>query len=262
MFGSLTQGQKIIVSIPVVCGMCASFLFVYYSYTQPLPESLIVENSPRTDPGVCEEFLKRETIDEGVVLPLSCDVSLSTKGPVVTIAISKEGFLSVSHDQTSIFSPQDEWFREATFLDFDETKALPMSIVLQDVTYDGYLDIVLSPYVGAYQRGYDYFPYDPERGFFKGESLLTATSAFVDTEARTIESYAKGRGIGDIYTNEVFHYEDGAYVLIREVKQDEANILDENGDVLEVRYLYTVRERKGGEMIDVERKYYLEEDLY
>lgn len=262
MFRFLTQGQKITLGVSLVCGICASFLFVYYSYTPHSPESPIVETPIKTDASVCETFLGGELVEEGVLLPLLCDVSLSAQGPTITIAISKEGELSVTRNGATIFSPQDEWFREATFLDFDETKALPMSIVLQDVTYDGYLDIALSPSVGAYQRGYDYFPYDPEKGSFQGDSLLTATEAFIQVEDRTIRSLTKGRGLGDIYTASIYHFENGKYELVWEQIQ----VWEESTDrkVREFQdgmYVRDTRKRVNGKMVMVERVEFLEEEV-
>jgi len=121
---------------------------------------------------------------------------------------------------------------------------------LEDVTFDGNLDLVLRTNAGAYNFTYAYFAYNPSTHVFDKIPLVEATNQGFDPKTKSIYSYSKGRGLGDYYIAETFTFEDGKYVLTEVVSQD---IIDwEHEETSD--YVRITKQRKNGELVEVKRE--------
>ncbi len=213
-------------------------------------ESVPLEFAP-----YCGSFLKGEFPKSGekFTLPFSCGVSLGAGEPIIAFEFRADGTFSVVRDGKEIFSPSDTEFdrvdlRTATSSD---TEILPQSVILQDVTYDGYLDIAFSPNWGASNRSYDYFAYNPTKKAFDTEALLSGvTYGQVNTEKRTI----RGKNVGEDYTDQTFLFEKGSYVLVREEEARREYVFNAEGEVIDLFRLRILRERINGKLVETKRE--------
>jgi hypothetical protein len=127
---------------------------------------------------------------------------------------------------------------------------------IQDVTYDGYGDLVLLSYSGAYNFTYVYFAYNPVTHMFEQEPLLEVTNPSVDEQEQTIMEYAKMRGVGDTYISNLFKFMSGKYVLIETIEQQMVDAYHE-----EKGYVNIHSELKNGAMVETERTYLTYEEV-
>lgn len=133
------------------------------------------------------------------------------------------------------------------------------SLSFGDLNGDGYQDMMVKTWTGAYNEGFDYWIYNKEaRSHTKKGSLLGLVNAEFDPSAKTVTSYDKGRGMGDLYTKKVFGLDNGAYVLTEEVSQD--FVQGKNDQYKRVTTLY-----KNGKILSTDTKYFtggeLEKDM-
>lgn len=112
---------------------------------------------------------------------------------------------------------------------------------------------------GAYNFTYQYYAYDLTTGRYATRALLEATNPEVDTKTHTITDYFKGRGLGDLYTENTYHYENGRYVLVRQESQDfwdNENFEESSG------YTHVVSVLRDGKMVEILREHLTHQDLW
>ncbi len=217
---------------------------------------------------VCPQIMSGDFTDIYVPLPITCDAAVSTGGELLHFTFTQEGDIEVrrgnnlifdltSHEKDSSMVP-DILLRLGERGPFLDTISNP--ITLADVTYDGYKDLAVKTSTGVYNFTYNYFAYDPAQGTFIKKSLFvnpadstsnTASSSYVfggitnpaiDLHNRTITSSSLGRGLGDIFYNETYHFQNGKYVLVKIENQD----LTGGYDTATSTYLHTIRDFKNG----------------
>lgn len=101
-----------------------------------------------------------------------------------------------------------------------------------DINFDGVQDVLADISLGAYNMGADFYVQDPKTRTFTrfeltGKKADDGYEAFpglgfvtINEKERTLESYFKGRGLGDIYTIEIYSFADGAWSLSSRESQD------------------------------------------
>lgn len=226
--------------------------------------------------GFCEDFMTGEPRSFApILLPFSCQIALG-KGEQIDMTILASGGLEFSRDKTVVYSlpnaEDTENFDEGVYLidSFDGPLYMPdnMALRFQDVTFDGYKDLVVQTGAGAYNITYNYYAYNPETHTFEAAPLVTAVNPEFYPENKTIVSYNKYRGVGDMYEDETYEFQNGKYVLIhREVQE---GIYDDEGNI--TSYKLTIEDLKNGkltvtsrEMLDpeeVDPDYYSNKDMY
>ena len=190
--------------------------------------SVSLEPTGSEKDALCAHVIEGTLADYPILLPITCPVSVGATGPVLDITITRDGAVEARRDGKLIF---DQTSEEGAGTDILGLSSGPFllndswdgAIKLEDVTYDGYKDLAIRSSSGAYNAAYDYYPFDPKKGTFASTSMLEATNPSVDAKTRTISSHDLGRGIGDIFSNKTYHFEDGAYKLVRDEEQDTLN---------------------------------------
>jgi hypothetical protein len=101
-----------------------------------------------------------------------------------------------------------------------------------DINFDGVQDVRVDLSMGAYNMGTDFYIQDPKTRTFayynltrrdmntEGDIFPGLGFVSVDTETKTLSSYFKGRGVGDIFTNEQYRFVDGAWHIASREFQD------------------------------------------
>lgn len=180
---------------------------------------------------LCDEVLAGSSTERtSTLLPLSCAADIGPRDDPATFTFGADGSLTVKSGDRVILE-----LHEADPLADDASNTVDLidsggssgpflnnfgAFTLQDVTFDGYKDIAVLTNQGAYNQSYDYYAFNPRNGVYDPEPIVSATNPYFDPAARTITDFNKGRGIGDIYTANTYHFENGAYVLVERVKQD------------------------------------------
>ncbi len=119
------------------------------------------------------------------------------------------------------------------------------SLILEDINFDGFLDMGILYDTGASYEWVRYWVWDKDRGGFQLDEALEALhlgEIIVDARAKTFTSYCPDSVSS--YTERTFQYIDGAPVLIR---QEEAVY-----DVERDKVVTTIQERIEGELKVVE----------
>jgi hypothetical protein len=108
-----------------------------------------------------------------------------------------------------------------------------MNIDVVDVNYDGNEDLYLSYVTGAYNAGSKFKVFSESQGklidydssnFIGG---FPSDSARFNAEEKTLVTFYKSRGIGDLYSTSKYSFQNGKWYLTEEFKQD---ILDYRED--------------------------------
>lgn len=119
------------------------------------------------------------------------------------------------------------------------------SLILEDINFDGFLDMGILYDTGASYEWVRYWMWDRDRGGFQLDEALEALhlgEISVDARAKTFTSYCPDSV--SAYTERTFQYIDGAPVLIRQK--------DAVYDVERDKVVTTIQERIEGEMKVVE----------
>lgn len=164
------------------------------------------------------------------ILEGTSDATLKVSSTSIRILRNEEDVIALS-----CFSAAEYYWYECDF----GTEA----INLLDVTNDGYTDIRLKNECGAYQCAYTYFIFDvPTNQYVLSDVLRGVIEPSFDPLTHTIYTYAKGRGLGDMFMHSEYALADsGQYELIETCSQDMVDWDTEQSD-----YLYVCRELKDG----------------
>lgn len=89
------------------------------------------------------------------------------------------------------------------------------------ITFDGYADLQVMTFAGAYNFGYDFYAYNPQTRTFGPKPILEdLVSPGIDLERKEISYFYKGRGLADMFFSGTYQFRDGAYLLTDTVEQD------------------------------------------
>jgi hypothetical protein len=199
---------------------------------------------------LCDDIVQGN-VTSNVFLPISCDIDIG-HNTIMTFNFQEDGSLQVLHGSRLVLSLKspDYDFRDQFFDPILGTRGLS----LQDVTYDGYLDLEWIEGMGAYQGTYGFIAYHPNTDLYDSAPFLELTNPEVGTSSRTITEYARGRAVGDEYTINTYHFQDGGYVLI---KQESQNLVSDSyiDTSTSTEYVHTISELQNGKMVVTKQEY-------
>jgi hypothetical protein len=226
----------------VILGGIAGFLFLYRSRAS---ETALVNTATSTPLIACEDLINNK---EKYDFPFLCTQTLSQNGDRIEIFIDEKGDADIMSGTSSVvhllnFTTAPDDAKNTIYSEMLGVWGFsPFSF--NDINFDGILDLEVLTSSGAYNVRMDYYVYNP-----KTKVLSLALTGIVnpsfDKDARTITSFDKWRGLGDLYSSEVYHFENGEYVLVKEIIQD-FDPSDSNNE--QSGYLYTEKERVRGKM--------------
>ncbi|HZY81716.1 MAG TPA: hypothetical protein VFE50_19470 [Cyclobacteriaceae bacterium] len=105
-----------------------------------------------------------------------------------------------------------EGFESDVFADLGE------AISLEDINFDGYLDLMVIEFTGARNTPYLYWTYDPKKIEFIKHEELTASNPVIDVQKqRVVSDWVDGAAT---YGHSEFVYQDGKYYLAEESETD------------------------------------------
>ncbi len=215
---------------------------------------------------LCDGLLNGSSTEQtNMLLPISCTASIGPGADAVTFDFAVDGSLTVTNGGKTILALHtgDPFADDASdTVDFilDGGSSGPFLnnfgvFSLHDVTFDGYKDIEALESAGAYNFTYSYYAFNPKTGVFDPTPIVTAVNGGFDPAARTITSFDKGRGIGDIYESDTYHFQNGRYVL---VERDIQDVRDQTNYDTSLGYVYTVEKLINGKMSLVKKSYLTE----
>ncbi len=150
-----------------------------------------------------------------VVVPVTYTRILSTTQTDSAVLVTFEG------GATSTI-PRDPMFGEA-----QEVKVV-------DINFDGKDDVLIAETAGAYNLSTHFYIFNEEKKVFEeyngfAEALQTEEEYIVlgsvdfDQTQKTLKSFFKGRGLGDLYTSSEFTFKDGRWYESKSEVQDILN---------------------------------------
>lgn len=235
-----------------------AMLFVSFWGYEFFPEAaLIIRNKQPED--TCA-MIKNETgavilKNEDVVLPVNCFISLDDEEDPAVLYISKLGDLSIRRGYVSLIYLKDssrakDYSHAVDAKEVGATYLKPGAFAFEDINFDGYLDLAVRSSSGAYNEAYDYYLYNPKTKRFALRPLFKdMVNASFDSNGKTISTFNKGRGAGDVFASRVYEFRDGRYLLTKETAQDFVDPSDETKG-----YIYIEKELKNGAMVMITQK--------
>jgi hypothetical protein len=225
---------------------------------------------------VAEEICKNITqggkvYDQPILLPLSCNLVLGSDSTASVMTYHAYGDVVFSYNGTTVFTLANAMKegvdvgtpRVQLFMSEGDGPFLnQQAIEFVDINYDGYSDLKVLSLMGAYNASYDYYVYDPTKKTFIPTPILSdVVNASEDGVKKTVSSFSKGRGIGDLYIAKVYQFLDGKYLFVREESQDFATA---DCDEVETTctYRHVIRELRKGVMVIIKDEILKMEDVY
>lgn len=198
-----------------------------------------------------------------VVLPYHCQETLSPAVGSVDITLNEDGSLVIMKGKETLITFLDSFTAPdtASFVinakDFlnEETPqskktARPSSFIFEDINFDGAKDLIILSSSGAYNESFNYYLYDTKtKTFTKKPVLADAMNSSFDAVTKTINTFNKGRGLGDIYIAETYTFNGEGYSLSKEITQEFVDWKDEKKG-----YIYTEKELRNGKMVQTVQK--------
>lgn len=257
----INKRSYVLVGVSVVA-LAITYIVVYRSDVQNLFSKL---EEPTTQYVPCSDIVGSVSFDEqqGV---FRCRITFGVQDDELILTYDGKQYLSLERGDTKVMklvltdgSENDTMLATSSLYETGTMDRSFGSLSFGDLNGDGYLDMMVKTWTGAYNEGFDYWIYNKEaRSYTKKGSLLGLVNAEFDPSAKTITSYDKGRGMGDLYTKKVFGLDNGAYVLTEEVTQD--FVQGKNDQYQRVTTLY-----KNGKIVSTDTKYFtggeLEKDM-
>ncbi len=248
-------------------------IILYAPKKVPAPQVQLTEEKQTTQAPDCSE-LETQT---NIKLPYICSTNLKQNGSdIITIEFTKDGDVIAQRHNNPILTlysydtlengisqnPNNLENQPEDPVDIkrmgDEVMLNPYGIILKDVTYDGYQDIGLLVNYGAYNFDYEFFAYNPKTREFNIEPLFILTNPIFDTEKKTATSFSKGRGLADMYTTEIYQFNNGAYTPKTRISQD----ITSDYDVTPVLYERVTEEYRDGKWVIVKKQKITEDQVY
>ena len=237
----------------------------YWVTTRPMISTIVPATTYSTTtiqittPETCDSLYEKSTNGD-LPLPITCaqDIGKGESSIIVTVSVPNKdslGALNISRNNQEIFSLGGDVSENGVELVSgygDQPRTLrPGSLHFEDVTFDGYKDLIVLVSAGAYNFTDDIYAYNPTTKTFDPESILSVTNESFHPEIRQVVSHFKGRGIGDIYTEETYEFRDKKYVLIKSVSQDIISF-----DNPERGYVRTTEELVNGKMVETKNEHF------
>ncbi len=210
----------------------------------------------------CENFAMTNGLDT-FYLPINCVQEIGNGESPVNLTIfasttnDNQGELHISRNGKDIFVTDGEFI---SFSDQEKLSLTQGSFDFEDVTFDGYKDLVIQTAAGAYNFTHAYFAYNPKTKTFNTVPVVEATNESFDPIKKQMVSFFKGRGIGDIYTEETYEFRNGKYVLIMDF--DQSTVDNGRDDNINPMYTQVTRKLIDGKMVEVEKKSISYKELY
>ncbi len=200
---------------------------------------------------ICNKLSKEENVDGQVILPITCTREIG-KEERADFTYKPDGSLIVSREGKTIFALEaDNGEEGGNFVSLTNGIGPFLwsgSLSLKDITFDGYSDLQVLVYAGAYNYSYSFYRYNPQTHTFDKEPLLKdVVNPDIDLKTKTISYFNKGRGLGDLHTFGTYRFENGRYILVHEENQDIAPGSEFDSD--DMKYIRTVRELQNGVMM-------------
>ena len=114
----------------------------------------------------------------------------------------------------------------------------PMAVSIVDINFDGRDDIEIMVSAGAYNGASYFYVFDISKNTFV-EYMKRDGYVTIDREKKELSTFFKGRGIGDLYSKELYSFRNNAWELRQQEIQDTANydamLVDSDGAIYYVR---------------------------
>jgi hypothetical protein len=216
----------------------------------------------------CDEVLSNVSNADKIAVPFTCKADIGNYEEPVEVnftATAKGGFnfgeIHISRNGKTIYSLGGTEKGSEGIIVLWPGETTPHirfgSFILKDVTFDGFSDIAVLTSPGAYNFGTTYYAYNPGAHTFDSEPLLDVINEKINLEDRTITSFYKGRGLGDLYTTETYKFDNGKYILVKSVTQDSIDFGN-----LEKGYTRITLELRSGKMVETKREYVSYEEVW
>ena len=98
----------------------------------------------------------------------------------------------------------------------------PMAVSVVDINYDGRDDIEIIVSAGAYNAMSYFYTFDISKNTFV-EYLKRDGYVTIDAQKKELRTFFKGRGIGDLYSKELYTFVNNTWELRQQEIQDIAN---------------------------------------
>lgn len=203
--------------------LCTIFLSIWLLYGAQYPTKTYVVDTEVARR--CSLIETGEYITENIPLPITCSMRIYNN-EAADFTFQADGGLLIQRDGEIVLkltsddgSPEGGHFSELSY--FDEPRLRADGFILKDVTFDGYADIQVMTFAGAYNFGHDFYAYNPQTHTFGPEPILKdLVNVSVDLEHKEIVYFHKGRGLADTFSSGTYRFIDGVYVLVETVTQD------------------------------------------
>ncbi|HYC34210.1 MAG TPA: hypothetical protein VEC13_00595 [Candidatus Paceibacterota bacterium] len=176
-------------------------------------------------------FLKILTTTLAISLIIYMIIRITTHDAVAPVEVPKEEVkMAVSYNKsTDSFDVSWSDGKSTSVKNVYEGIVINTSVV--DINFDGRSDFEVSYGIGAYNGGTAYFaqnedktfaeyhvvpkPLDPELNYYPQLGFAT-----FNPQNRTIETFYKGRGLGDIYYKALYKFEGNSWAISKTERQD------------------------------------------
>lgn len=201
--------------------------------------------------------------DEEIPLPITCTLPIRGN-ETVEFTFQADGGLVVRRGDTVLLNLTaaggDSLSAHTAALAYTHEPILrPDGFVLQDITFDGYADLQVMTFAGAYNFGYDFYAYNPKTRTFDLQPILTeVVNPGVDTEKKEIVYFYKGRGLADMFSAGTYQFKNGVYILTSLVEQDMVSGYDDPNPL----YERITSELQSGEMVVVKKETLTAKDVW
>jgi hypothetical protein len=192
--------------------------------------------------------------EEDIPLPITCVLPIR-KEETAEFTFQADGGLLVQRGNETLLKltydtgVDGTHFSQLAYL--NQPTLRPDGFILQDITFDGYADLQVMTFAGAYNFGYDFYAYNPQTGTFGPEPILKElVNPGVDIERKEITYFYKGRGLADTFSSGTYQFKDGSYVLTNTVEQDMVTGYDDPDPL----YERITSELQNGKMVIVKKE--------
>lgn len=248
----------ILVVVPLIWGVYSLRQYLL-SDSKKTQVSTISNSNLNQKTDDCTHGLK----DGDINLPYTCIVNFPPEESNMNVSVALDGSMHITRGKETLISLVDSSTagdnavlvidaRDHYSDDASGTPVLMKSepFYFEDINFDGIPDLVVRSWSGAYNEGYDYYLYSTSTHSFEQKPLLKdMINSDFDTANKSISTFNKGRGLGDIYIAQTYTWNGATYVLTAETDQD---FIDENDE--DKGYLYTEQTLKNGKMVTTVKK--------
>jgi hypothetical protein len=261
--------NKLVIGLIIVVGTCASILWIVRGVTIPRQRvETDVANSVRVadteeaeyilpykdglvDLFRCDVQGRSFGLDSSVTgLPFSCNLNVVGIGdlsfyfkniPTDTYSLDVQLVVKLNAQAPVSLKDADKGFsggKELLSLDMDSSMVGHADAVsFKDINYDGVADLQVHTDEAAYNTYYRYYMYDiKNKTYILYPELANLASPFFDQKDKTITTFEKGRGMGDLYTKRVLSFENGTYVV---TEIDQQSGIDDKAYKANPKLVYT-----------------------